>query len=78
MSIAEQKEMLNKYFRGRTIRASKVLFCIATPLLQKSGLEKGGENPFNSFVSPLGNDQKFLSPFPFSPVNKKGTIAQPI
>jgi hypothetical protein len=61
-------------FCGRTNRASKVLFCVATPLLQKSLLEKGGEDPFHSFVSPLGNHQTFSFPFPSG--IKKGTIAQ--
>jgi hypothetical protein len=68
MSMAEQNEMVNKYFCGRTIRASKVLFCIAMPLLQKGLLEKGGENRFYSFISPLGNPQTFHFIFSFSPV----------
>jgi hypothetical protein len=74
MSVAEQKEMINKYFCGRTIRASKVLFCIAKPLLEKGLLEKGDEDPFSSFVSPLGNNQIFYFLFPLSSGTKKGTI----
>jgi hypothetical protein len=66
--MAEQNEMINKYFCGSEIRTSKVLFCIVAPLLEKVLLEKGGEDRFHSFVSPLGKHQIFS----FSPeINKR-------
>jgi hypothetical protein len=62
MSMAEQSERVNISFCGDAIRASRVLFCIVTPLLQKALQEKGSEDPFYSFVPPLGKHQAF----PFS------------
>jgi hypothetical protein len=72
--MAEQKEMINICFCGRIIRASKVLFCIVMPLLSKVLFVKGGEDPFYSFVSPLGNHQTFLFIFPFSSDIKKALL----
>jgi hypothetical protein len=59
--MAEQKEMINKYFCGSAIRASKVLFCIASPLLQKRLVEKGGENLFIPLFRPWAIIKYFLS-----------------